>query len=112
MEMLMWSDNKVLQLINFGREGVQDPAQLQRAKRNKHVNEKILKASATNGIRKSSDQCRARMNKPKLDYHNVKDKNSKIGRGRSIWRYFDALDAILGHRPATKPPVLLDTAAE
>ena len=42
----------------------------------------------------------------------MKDKNGKTGRGRSIWKYFDALDAILGHRPATKPPLLLDTAAE
>ena len=51
------------------------------------------------------------MKKLKTDYRKVKDKNGKTGRGRSIWKYFDALDAILGHRPATKPP-LLDTAAE
>ena len=52
------------------------------------------------------------MKKPKTDYRKVKDKNGKTGRGRSICKYFDALDAILGHRPATKPPLLLDTAAE
>ena len=52
------------------------------------------------------------MKKLKTDYRKVKDKNGKTGRGRSIWKYFDALDAILGHRPATKPPLLLDTAAE
>ena len=78
----------------------------------KHVYEKISKTLARNGIHKSSDQCRAKMKKPKTDYRKVKDKNGKTGRGRSIWKYFDALDAILGHRPATKPPLLLDTAAE
>ena len=87
-------------------------AQLEGSKRNKHVYEKISKTLARNGIHKSSDQCRAKMKKLKTDYRKVKDKNGKTGRGRSIWKYFDALDAILGHRPATKPPLLLDTAAE
>ena len=94
----------------LGEEGVQ--AQLEGSKRNKHVYEKISKTLARNGIHKSSDQCRAKMKKLKTDYRKVKDKNGKTGRGRSIWKYFDALDAILGHRPATKPPLLLDTAAE
>ena len=109
--MATWSDNEVLQLINFwGEEGVEE--QLEGAKRNKHIYEKISKALAKNGIHKSGDQCRAKMKKLKMDYCNVKDKNGKTGRGRSIWKYFAALDAIMGHRPATKPPVLLDTAAE
>ena len=109
--MVTWSDNEVLQLISFwGEEGVQ--AQLEGSKRNKYVYEKISKTLARNGIHKSSDQCRAKMKKLKTDYRKVKDKNGKTGRGRSIWKYFDALDAILGHRPATKPPLLLDTAAE
>ena len=86
--------------------------QLEGAKRNKQVYKKISKVWATNGIRKSSDRCRAKLNKLKIDYRNMKDKNEKTGRGRSICRYLDALDAILGHRPATKPHVLLDTAAE
>ena len=94
----------------LGEEEVQ--AQLEGSKRNKHVYEKISKTLARNGIHKSSDQCRAKMKKLKTDYRKVKDKNGKTGRGRSIWKYFDALDAILGHRPATKPPLLLDTAAE
>ena len=74
----MWSDNKVLQLINFlGEEGMQE--QLEGAKRNKHVYEKISKALAKNSIPKSSDQCRAKMKKLKMDYGNVKDKNGKSG---------------------------------
>ena len=30
---------------------------------------------------------------------------------RSDWDYFDAMDAILGNRPATKPPVVIDTSS-
>ena len=75
---MTWSDNEVLQLINFwGEEGVQQ--QLEGAKRNKHVYEKISNALARNGIRKSGDQCRAKMKKMKIDYRNVKDKNGKTG---------------------------------
>ena len=109
--MAMWSDNEVLQLINlWGEEGVQE--QLEGGKRNKHVYEKISKALGKIGIYKSGDQCRAKMKKLKMDYRKVKDKNGKTGRRTAIWKYFEALDVILGHSPATVPPVLLDTAAE
>ena len=34
------------------------------------------------------------------------------GRGTRRWKYFDQLDAILGHRPAIRPPVVLYTLAD
>ena len=109
--MAMWSDNEVLQLINlWGEEGVQE--QLVGAKRNKHAYEEISKVLGKIGIHKSGDQCRAKMKKLKMDYRKVKDRNGKTGRGTAIWKYFEALNAIFGHRPATAPPILLDTAAE
>ena len=40
----------------------------------------------------------------------MKDKTDKTGEGRyPEWDYFDALDAILGHRPATRPPVVVNS---
>ena len=72
-------------------------AQLEGSKRNKHVYEKISKTLARNGIHKSSDQCRTKMKKLKTDYHKVKDKNGKTGRGRSIlkhWTLFWATDQL------------------
>ena len=108
--MSTWSENEVLQLINlWGEEGVQE--QLEGSKRNKHVYIKISKALEKININKDCDQCRTKIKKLKLDYRKAKDKNGKTGRGRAIWKYFEALDAILGNRPATKPPTVIDTGA-
>ena len=41
----------------------------------------------------------------------MKDHNGETGRGRKTCKYFKELDAILGHRPASVPAVLLDTGA-
>ena len=109
--MATWSDAEVLKLIEYwGEEGIQE--QLEGAKRNKHVYDTIAKSLGKDGISKTGEQCRAKMKKLKLDYRKLKDKNKKTGRGRASSKYFDALDSILGHRPATKPPVVIDTAEE
>ena len=39
----------------------------------------------------------------------MKDKRGKTGEGR---KYFEVMDSILGHKPATHPPVVIDTMAE
>ena len=52
------------------------------------------------------------MKKLKSDYRKIKDKHNKTGRGRLNWRFFDALNSVLGHKPATKPPVVLDTSED
>ncbi len=48
--------------------------------------------------------------KLKLDYRKVKDKHNQTGQNRSKWKFFDAMDAVLGHRPTTRPSVVLDTS--
>ncbi len=39
----------------------------------------------------------------------VVDNNKETGRGRKTCKFFSELDSILGHCPATVPPVVLDT---
>ena len=58
---------------------------------------------------KTGVQCKAKM-RLKLDYCKIKDNHGKTGRGCSTWKLFEALDAVLGQKPATKPPVVLDTS--
>ena len=41
----------------------------------------------------------------------MKDSNRKSGSGRSGCPYFEELDAILGSRAASQPPLLLDSAS-
>jgi len=50
--------------------------------------------------------------KLKGEYKKLKDKCGKTGEGRRNWDYFEAMDSILGHKPATHPQVVIDTMAE
>ena len=54
------------------------------------------------------------MKKLRSDYKRIKDKRGKTGEGRyPEWDYFDPIDAVvLGHKPATKLTVTIDTLKE
>lgn len=48
--------------------------------------------------------------KLKTEYKKVKDKRNETGQGRyPEWDFFDAMDNVLGHKPATQPPVVVDS---
>lgn len=107
--MANWSDEDVLQLITlWGEEGVQE--QLEGAKRNKHVYEKLAKEMQKRGSAKTAEQCRAKMKKLKLEYRKIKDKHNQTGQGRKSWKFLESMDAVLGNRPATRPSEILDTS--
>ena len=91
----------------WGEQGIQE--QLEGAKRNKHVYEKLSGALAKEGVRKSGEQCRTKVKKLRQDYKKIKDKHNLTGRGRTTWKFYEPLNEILGTRPATRPPVVLDT---
>ena len=46
----------------------------------------------------------------KAEYRKVIDNNGETGSGRKTCRFYRELDGILGHRPASVPSILLDTA--
>ena len=47
----------------------------------------------------------------KADYKKVKDYNGETGKNRKTCKFFGKLDAILGHRPASAPSVVLDAGS-
>ena len=55
------------------------------------------------------EQCRNKVKNLTKHYREVKDNNKETGRGRKTCKFFEELDLILGHRPATVPTSLLDT---
>lgn len=101
--------NKVKLIDVWGEDTIQ--AQLQECTRNQKIFEKISRKLTEAGYDRTFQQCRDKIKKLKGDYKKVKDKHGKTGEDRSNWEYFDAMDAILGSRPATKPPVVLDTSS-
>ena len=45
------------------------------------------------------------------EYKRIKDSNKETGRARRSSRFYEKLDEILGHRPAARPEIILDTSA-
>lgn len=64
---------------------------------------------------KSAEQCRAKIEKKlKLDYEKSRTSmviRDRAERNRSSWSVLEALDSVLGHRPATRLSVMLDASA-
>ena len=106
-----WNKEETLSLIEiWGDDRIQ--AQLEGAHRNRNVYLKIARQMSEAGYQRTLEQCRDKIKKLKGEYREVKDKGGKTGEGRNNWEYFEAMDSILGHKPATHPPVVIDTMAE
>ena len=87
---------------------------LQGTKRNKDVFVKISKLMEAEGYMKTGEQCCCKIKKLKFEYKKIKDKNGKTGECWKKWKFSEVLDDVLGHKPATQPPILVkssDTAS-
>ena len=108
---MAWSDEETLKLIEvWGDETIQ--AQLEGCKRNKDVYQKISREMAAAQYERTAEQCREKAKKLKAEYRKIKDRHNVTGKGRSKWRFFDAMDEVFGHKHSTQPPVVLDTSDE
>lgn len=104
-----WTRDEVLKLIEIWGDGAIQ-AQLEGCRRNQEVYDRIAVELREAGFERTGKQCRDKIKKLNGEYRKIKDKRNKTGEGRfPEWDYFDAMDAILGHRPATQPPVLVNS---
>ena len=76
---------------------------------NKVIYDEIARKMREQGYNRDTEQCRNKVKNLKKHYREVKDNNKETGRGRKTCKFFEELDLILGHRPATVPTSLLDT---
>uniref|UniRef100_A0A3B3R8G5 Myb/SANT-like DNA-binding domain-containing protein n=1 Tax=Paramormyrops kingsleyae TaxID=1676925 RepID=A0A3B3R8G5_9TELE len=67
--------------------------------RNKKVFAIISSRLEHMGDTRNTEQCRLKIKKLKQDYRKVKDHNNRSGADRKTNTWFEALDAVLGHRP-------------
>ena len=108
--MTAWTDAEVFKLIDLWKEeGIQE--QLEGSTRNRQVYEKLTAELSKAGSKKTGEQCRSKVKKLHQEYKEIKDNNGLTGRGRSKWKYYDVLNEILGNRPATRPPVVINTTS-
>ena len=103
--MAIWGDSETFKLIEIWGDGAIQ-AMLEGSKRNKDVFKKIAGKMMDVGYDKTADQCNSKIRKLKLEYRKIKDGRKKTGTGRKEWRFFDA---VLGHKPATQPPVVVES---
>ena len=106
---MAWSKDETLKLLTiWSDENVQ--AQLEGCKRNQDVYRKISSELEEAGFNRTLQQCRDKLKKLKSEYRRVKDKQQHTGQGRyPEWEFFDVMDGVLGHKPATKPAVIMNT---
>ena len=108
---MAWSEQETLCLIRlWSNDGIQ--AQIEGCKRNREVIDTLAAGMTDEGYVCTGVQCRNKIKKLKADYRKIKDNNNETGRQRRSTRIFEAMNEILGCRPATHPPVLLDTLEE
>ena len=105
-----WSDAEVSVLITvWGEADVQE--QLDGATRNQTIFANIAKKLKESGYDRDWQQCRAKIKNLKAEYKKVKDHNGVTGNGRKSFKFYQKLDEILGHRPASAPAVVLDAGS-
>ena len=108
---MAWTDSETFMLIElWGNDAIQD--QLEGCTRNRVVYEKLARGMETAGYKRTAIQCREKIKKLKADYRKIKDHHDLTGRGRKTWVFLDKMEEILGSRPTTTPPVLIDTSAK
>ena len=84
----------------WGDEKIQ--SELDGAKRKHPLHEKIASELHSRGYTNKSRQ------NLKSTYRGIKDHSNKSGNEKKTGFFYEELDAILGHRPASTPPVILD----
>ena len=56
---------------------------------------------STSGYSRTVVQCREKLKKMKSEYRFIKDNNNTSGASRNNWKWFELMDTIYGHRPAS-----------
>ena len=105
-----WSDAEVKALIGVWAEG-DIQKEFDGTVRNKEIYKKLATDLQEQGYDRDWEQCKSKIKNLKTEYRTAKDNNNETGKGRKTFKYYDDLDKVLGHRPASRPPVVLDASA-
>ena len=108
--MASWSEEETLKLIAIWSEDTIQ-SMLEGCKRNKDIYFEISKQmEAVVGYYKTADQCSSKIKKLKFQYRKIKDSNKKTGEDRKEWRFYDAMNDVLGEKPSTQPSIVIESS--
>ena len=109
MATMHWVESETKALISvWGSEEVQ--SLLNGAVRNKAVYERIPWELAESGVERSWKQCRDRIKNLLTKYRKAKDKNNQTGNNRHNSPFYNEIDAIIGTRPISVLPVVMESS--
>ncbi|XP_034006673.1 uncharacterized protein LOC117498584 [Trematomus bernacchii] len=94
-----WTDDDVSALLDIYADDAIQALQL-KAVSNAKMYECISQELADIGIIHGAKSCRDKIKKLKQDFKKIKDHNNKSGNGRKTSKWYDRLNALLGHRPS------------
>ncbi|XP_056464307.1 zinc finger and SCAN domain-containing protein 20-like [Gadus chalcogrammus] len=98
---MVWTNREVETfLCILGEEDVQ--RDLDGAARNEKVFQLVSQKLLDAGFEKNTEQCRQKSKKLRADYRKAKDHNNQNGDYRKMWKWFNMMDAIYGHRLESK----------
>ena len=108
---MAWTEDETKALLRiWADEKIQN--QLEGQKRNKVVFNRIAaELLATAGVSRTWQQCKVKIKNLVQKYRKIKDVYGVSWRGRVPFVFYDDIDAVLGTRAATEPPVLLQSGA-
>ena len=82
---------------------------LEGGKRNRDMFMNIFPELQNAGFEMTGEQCNCKRRKLKLDYRKIKDERRETGIRRKEWKFFKAMDCVLGHKPATQLLVVVES---
>ena len=104
-----WGEEVKALLEIWGDEQIQ--SKFDGAKRKQPLHEKIARELKAKGYNRDVEQIKTKIKNLRSMYRSIKDHNNKSGNDKKTGQFYEELDAILGHRPASTPPVVLDACA-
>ena len=103
-----WVEVKVL-LEMWEDERIQ--SKFDGAKCKQPLHKKIARELKAKEYNRDVEQIKTKIRNLKSMYCSIKDHNNKSGNDKKTGQFYEELDAILGHRPASTHPVVLDACA-
>ena len=107
----LWTDDETFRMYDVWGDGTIQ-AVLEGCRRYRHVYEKISRELEEAGYRRTWCQWCDKVKKLMSDYKKMNDYHGETGRKRKLWKFYNAMDDILGTRPVTQPSVVIDTSKE
>ena len=105
-----WGEEEVKLLLRIW-EDEKIRCELDGPKPKEQLHKSIAKKLQEKWYNRDGEQCKIKIKNLKSQYRPIEDHNNKTGNDKKTFKYYDELDSIIGHRPASNPLVVLDASA-